>query len=59
MHLRPVVKRLTILWVATIVLTATMTVSAVYHARVVTGACWLVLAALFAYALHVLKYLRP
>ena len=48
MHLRPVVRRLTILWIATIVLTATMTVSASYHARLVTGACWLALAALFA-----------
>ncbi len=45
--------------IATIVLTATMTVSAAYHARLVTGACWLALAALFAYALHVLKHLRP
>ena len=59
MHLRPVVRRLTILWIATIVLTATMTVSAAYHARLVTGACWLALAALFAYALHVLQHLRP
>jgi len=47
------------LWIATIVLTATMTVSAAYHARLVTGTCWLALAALFAYALHVLKHLRP
>jgi cell division protein FtsL len=59
MHLQPVVRRLTILWIATIVLTATMTVSAAYHARLVTGTCWLALAALFAYALHVLKHLRP
>jgi hypothetical protein len=59
MHLRPAVRRLTTLWIATIVLTATMTVSAAYHARLVTGACWLALAALFAYALHVLKHLRP
>jgi hypothetical protein len=58
MHLRPVVRRLTIVWIATIV-TATMTVSAAYHARLVTGACWLALAALFAYALHVLEHLRP
>ncbi len=59
MHLRPMVRRLTILWIVTIVLAATMTVSAVYHARLVTGACWLVLAGLFVYALHVLKHLRP
>jgi hypothetical protein len=59
MHLRPVVMRLTVLWILTITLAAAMTVSAVYHARVVTGACWLALAALFAYALNVLKHLRP
>ena len=59
MHLRPAARRLTILRIATIVLTATMTVSATCHARLVTGACWLALAALFAYALHVLKHLRP
>ena len=59
MHLQPVVRRLTTVWIVTIVLAATMTVSAAYHARLVTGACWLALAALFVYALHVLKYLRP
>ena len=59
MHLRPVVKRLTILWIVAVVLAATMTISASYHARVVTGACWLALAALSVYALHVLKHLRP
>jgi cell division protein FtsL len=59
MHLRPVVKRLTILWIVAIVLAATMTISASYHARVVTGACWLALAGLSVYALHVLKHLRP
>jgi hypothetical protein len=58
-HLRPVVRRLTISWIATIALVATMTVSAAYHARLVTGACWLALAGLFAYALHLLKHLRP
>jgi hypothetical protein len=36
-----------------------MTISASYHARVVTGACWLALAGLFVYALHVLGHLRP
>ena len=59
MHLRPVVRRLTILWIVTIVLAATMTLSAAYHARLVTGACWLALAGLFIYALQVLKHLRP
>jgi hypothetical protein len=59
MHLRPVARRLTILWIAAIVLAATMTISASYHARVVTGACWLALAGLFVYALHVLGHLRP
>ena len=59
MHLRPVVKRLTILWIVAVVLAATMTISASYHARVTTGACWLALAGLSVYALHVLKHLRP
>lgn len=59
MHLRPAVRRLTALWVVTIILVATMTVSAAYQARPVIGACWLALAGLFAYALHVLKHLRP
>ena len=59
MHLRPVVRRLTTLWIAAVVLAATMTISASYHARLVTGACWLVLAGLSVYALHVLKHLRP
>jgi hypothetical protein len=36
-----------------------MTISASYHARLVTGACWLALAGLSVYALHVLKHLRP
>ena len=59
MHLRPVVRRLTIMWIVVVVLAATMTISASYHARLVTGACWLALAGLSAYALHVLKHLRP
>ena len=58
-HLRPVVRRLTILWMVAVALAATMTISASYHARLVTGACWLVLAGLSVYALHVLKHLRP
>ena len=59
MHLRPVVRRLTTLWIVAVVLAATMTISASYHARLVTGACWLALAGLTVYALHVLKHLRP
>ena len=59
MHLRPVVRHLTILWIVAVVLAATMTLSASYHARLVTGACWLALAGLSVYALHVLKHLRP
>ena len=59
MHLRPVVRRLSILWVVTIILVTTLTISAVYHARLVTGACWLALAALFVYGFRVLKHLRP
>jgi len=59
MHLRPVVRRLTILWIAAVALAATMTISASYHARLVTGACWLALAGLSVYALHLLKHLRP
>jgi len=47
------------LWIVAVVLAATMTISASYHARLVTGACWLALAALSIYALHVLKHLRP
>ena len=58
MHLRPVIRRLTILWIVAVVLAATMTISASYHARLVTGACWLALAGLFIYALQVLKHLR-
>jgi hypothetical protein len=59
MHLRPAVRRLTALWIVTIILVATITVSAAYQARLVIGACWLALAGLFVYALHVLKHLRP
>jgi cell division protein FtsL len=59
MHLRPAVRRLTILWIAAVVLAATMTISASYHARLVTSTCWLALAGLSVYALQVLKHLRP
>ena len=40
MHLRPVVRRLTTVWIAAVALAAAMTISASYHARLVTGACW-------------------
>jgi len=59
MHLRPAVRRLTMLWIAAVALAATMTISASYHARLVTGVCWLALAGLSVYALHLLKHLRP
>ena len=59
MHLRPAVRRLTILWMVAVALAATMTISASYHVRLVTGACWLALAGLSVYAFHVLKHLRP
>jgi hypothetical protein len=36
-----------------------MTVAMAYNARQVTGACWLAVAALFVYALAVLRRLRP
>jgi hypothetical protein len=36
-----------------------MTISASYHARLVTGTCWLALAGLSVYAFQVLKHLRP
>jgi len=58
MHLRPVVRRLTILWIVAVALAATMTISAPYHARLVTGTCWLALAGLSVYALGILKHLR-
>ena len=59
MHLRPAVRRLTMLWIAAVALAATMTISASYQARLVTGACWLALAGLSIYALHILRQLRP
>jgi hypothetical protein len=59
MHLRPVARRLTILWIAAVALAATMTISASYHARPVTGACWLALAGVSLYALQLLKHLQP
>jgi hypothetical protein len=59
MHLRPAVRRLTISWIAAVVIVATMTVGMAYDARQVIGACWLGVAALFVYALAVLRRLRP
>jgi hypothetical protein len=59
MHLRPVVRRLTVSWVAVIVTVAAMTVGMAYNARQVVAGCWLGVAALFVYALFVLRRLRP
>ena len=58
-HLRPAVRRLTVSWIATVVIVAAMTVGMAYNARQVVGACWLGVAALFVYALSVLRHLRP
>jgi len=59
-HLRPAVRRLTLSWIAAVVIVATMTVAMAYNApRQVVGACWLAVAALFIYALSVLRRLRP
>jgi hypothetical protein len=59
MHLRPAVRRLTVAWIAAVVIVATMTVGMAYNARQVVGACWLGVAALFVYGLAVLRRLRP
>lgn len=59
MYLRPAVRRLTVSWIAVIVIVAAMTVGMAYDARQVIGACWLAVAALFVYALFVLRRLRP
>jgi hypothetical protein len=59
MHLRPAVTRLTIAWIATVVIVGTMSIGMAYNARVMVGIGWLVVAALFAYGLSVLKRLRP
>ena len=58
MHLRPAVMRLTVSWVTVIVTVAVMTVGMAYNARQVVAACWLGVAALFVYALLVLRRLR-
>lgn len=57
--LRPAVRRLTFAWIAVVVVVATMAVGTAYNARQVVGACWLAVAALFVYALFILKRLRP
>ena len=59
MYLRPAVRRLTVAWIAVVVVVATMTVGMAYNARQVIGACWLAVAALSVYALFVLRRLRP
>jgi hypothetical protein len=59
MHLRPAVRRLTVSWLAAVVIVATMAVAMAYNARQVVGACWLGVAVLFVYALSVLRRLRP
>ena len=58
-HLQPAIRRLTIAWIATVIIVATMSISTAYNARVMVGACWLAVAALFAYGLSVLRRLRP
>jgi hypothetical protein len=58
-HLRPAVRRLTVAWIAAVVIVATMTVGMAYDARQVVGACWLGVAVLFVYGLSVLRRLRP
>jgi len=58
MHLRPAVRRLTLSWILAVVIVAAMTVGMAYNARQVVGACWLAVAALFLYALSVLRRLR-
>jgi hypothetical protein len=59
MYLRPAVRRLTVSWIAVVVIVATMAVSMAYNARQVVAACWLAVAALFVYALFILRRLRP
>jgi hypothetical protein len=57
MHLRPAVRRLTVSWIATVVIVATMAVGMAYNARQLIGACWLAVAAISVYALSVLRRL--
>jgi uncharacterized membrane protein len=59
MHLRPVVRRLTVLWIAAVVIVAAMAVGMAYNARQVVAVGWLAVAALSVYALSLLRRLRP
>ena len=59
MHLRPVVRRLTVSWIAAVVIVAAMAVGMAYHARQVVAVGWLAVAALSVYALALLRRLRP
>jgi hypothetical protein len=59
MHLRPVVMRLTVSWIAAVVIVAAMAVGMAYHARQVVAVGWLAVAALSVYALSLLRRLRP
>jgi hypothetical protein len=59
MHLRPVVRRLTVLWIAAVVIVAAMAVGMAYDARQVVAVGWLAVAALSVYALSLLRRLRP
>jgi hypothetical protein len=59
MHLQPAVRRLTLAWIATVVIVATMSIGMAYHARMMVGVGWLAVAALGAYGLSVLRQLRP
>ena len=58
MHLRPAVTRLTVAWIATVVIVATMSVGMAYNVRMMVGVGWLAVAALAAYGLSILKRLR-
>jgi hypothetical protein len=59
MHLRPVVRRLTVLWIAAVVIVGAMAVGMAYNARQVVAVGWLAVAALSVYALSLLRRLRP
>jgi hypothetical protein len=41
MHLRPAVRRLTVSWIAAVIIVPTMAVGIGHDARQVVGACWL------------------
>jgi hypothetical protein len=59
MHLGPAVRRLTVTWIAAVVVVVAMSVGMAYNDRQVAGACWLGVAALFVYGLSILRRLRP